>query len=64
MPYPSTSYGQATPKTALRPFLGWPAYKAGGLRPSSTPLDTPRLTLMSTTLAEEEYGVDFDSMGM
>jgi hypothetical protein len=44
MPYPSTPFGRATPKTALQPFLGWPACRAGGLRPSSTPLDTPRRT--------------------
>jgi hypothetical protein len=25
---------------------GWPTHKAGGLRPSSTPLDTPRCTSM------------------
>jgi hypothetical protein len=31
MPYPSTPYRRATPETALQPFKGWPACKAGGL---------------------------------
>jgi hypothetical protein len=44
MPDPSTPCGWATPKTALWPFRGWPAHRPGSLRPSSTPLDTPRLT--------------------
>jgi hypothetical protein len=44
IPNPSTPCGQATPETALRPFRGWPARRAGGLRPSSTPLITPRHT--------------------
>jgi hypothetical protein len=35
---------RATPDTALWPFQGWPACKAGGLRPSSTSLETPRRT--------------------
>jgi hypothetical protein len=38
MPYPSTPYGRATPETASRLFHGWQ---------SSTPLDTPRRTLMA-----------------
>jgi hypothetical protein len=29
-----------------RPFQGWPTHMAGGLQPSSTPLDTPRRTHM------------------
>jgi hypothetical protein len=33
---PSTSCGRATPETALQPFLGWPARRAGGLMLSST----------------------------
>jgi hypothetical protein len=41
MPDPSRPCGRATPETVLRPFQGWPAFWAGGLRPSSTPLDTP-----------------------
>jgi hypothetical protein len=44
MPDPSTPCGRATPETALHQFLVWPDRKAGGLRPSSTPLDTPRRT--------------------
>jgi hypothetical protein len=35
-------------KTALQPFLGWPTRRARSLRPSSTLLDTPRRTPMST----------------
>jgi hypothetical protein len=42
MPYPSTPCGQATPEMALRPFLGLLTHRAGGLRLSSTLLDTPR----------------------
>jgi hypothetical protein len=36
---PKVSSGPAmtTPETAERPFQGWPAHRAGGLRPSSTP---------------------------
>jgi hypothetical protein len=45
-PDPSTPCGQATPKTALRLFLGWPARRAGSLWPSSTLLDTQRRTPM------------------
>jgi hypothetical protein len=40
MPYPSMPCRRATPEAALRPFQGWPTRKAGGLQPSSTPLDT------------------------
>jgi hypothetical protein len=41
---PYTPCGWTTPQTALRPFGGWPAYRAGDLRPSSSPLDTPSRT--------------------
>jgi hypothetical protein len=34
----------------LRSFQGWPARRAVGLRPSSTPLDTPRRTLMDPAI--------------
>jgi hypothetical protein len=44
MPDPYTPCGRATPQTALRPFGGWPTRSAGGLRPSSFPLDTPSRT--------------------
>jgi hypothetical protein len=37
MPYPFTPCGQATPETAIQPFQGWPARRAGNLRPSSLP---------------------------
>jgi hypothetical protein len=30
-----------TPETALPPFQGWPARRAGGLQPSSTPFGKP-----------------------
>jgi hypothetical protein len=49
MPNPFTSCGRATPKTASRPFQGWPAPKAGGQRPCTTSLDTPRRTPIMTT---------------
>jgi hypothetical protein len=41
---PKVSPGPAQPD----PYMpcGWPAYRAGGLRLSSTPLDTPRCTPM------------------
>jgi len=42
MPGPATPCGRTTHETALRPFQGWLAYRVGGLRPSPTPLDTPR----------------------
>jgi hypothetical protein len=38
--------GPSYPSTPSRPFQRWPAYRAGSLWPSSTPLDTPRLTPM------------------
>jgi hypothetical protein len=47
MPNPSTPCGRATSETASWLFQGWPACRAGGLRPSSTPLDTPRRTPMT-----------------
>jgi hypothetical protein len=50
MPYLSMLCRQAIPETALRSFPGWPARKAGGLQPSSTPLDTPRRTPIVTVL--------------
>jgi hypothetical protein len=42
MPYSSMPWGQATPETALWPFQRWPSRRAGALRPSCTPYDTPR----------------------
>jgi hypothetical protein len=44
MPDPSKPCGWANPKMALQPFLGWSSRRADSLRPSSTPLDTPRRT--------------------
>jgi hypothetical protein len=41
---PSTPCGRATAERPHGRFGGWPARKADGLRPSSTPLDTPRRT--------------------
>jgi hypothetical protein len=49
MPDPSMPCGQATTETALCQFLGWPARKAGSLRPSSSLLDTTRRTPMIPT---------------
>jgi hypothetical protein len=46
MPDPSTPCGRASPETALRPFQGWPASRAGVTWPSSTHLDTPCCTPM------------------
>jgi hypothetical protein len=43
MPDPSTPCRQVTPEM----FLEWPACRAGGLQPSSTPLDTPRHTSLN-----------------
>jgi hypothetical protein len=40
MPYPSTPCGRATLETALQLFLVGPARRAGGLRLSSTPLNS------------------------
>jgi hypothetical protein len=54
MPYPSMPCGRASPETAisaLRLFQLWPACRAGGLRPSPTPLDTPRRAPMATSSA-------------
>jgi hypothetical protein len=55
MPYPSTLCGPATPETALWPFQGRSACRAGGLRPSSTPLDTPRRTPMTITGQDQTF---------
>jgi hypothetical protein len=41
MPDPSTPCAWATPEMNLQSFQRWLARKAGDLRPSSTPLDTP-----------------------
>jgi hypothetical protein len=38
MPDTFTPCRRATPEMALRPFWQWPACRAGGLQPSSTPL--------------------------
>jgi hypothetical protein len=52
IPYPPTPCGRATSETALRPFQGWPSRRAGGQRPSSTPLDTPHRTPRYVSRAE------------
>jgi hypothetical protein len=41
---------RATRETALLPFQSWSAHGAGGLRPSSSHLDSPRRTPMSCDL--------------
>jgi hypothetical protein len=58
IPDPFTPSRRATPETALGPFKGWSAHAAGGLRLSSTPLDTPRLTPM----LEIQSCLDFETM--
>jgi hypothetical protein len=42
----------------LRPFRGWPALRASGLRPSSIPLDTPRHTFLLTAC----FALSLDSL--
>jgi hypothetical protein len=42
MPDSSMPCRRANPDTASWPFLGWPTRRVGGLRPSSSLLDTPR----------------------
>jgi hypothetical protein len=56
MPDPSTPCRGATSETALWPIQGWPAHRAGGLRPSSTPLDIPRRTPMDGEGSRDERG--------
>jgi hypothetical protein len=56
-PYRSTPCGRATYKTTLQPFQRWPARRAGGLRSSSTPLDTPRRTPMPAGILEGIEGI-------
>jgi hypothetical protein len=51
MPYTFTLCGQATPEMTLRPFERWPAHRATGLGPSSTPMETPRRTPMCFSLS-------------
>jgi hypothetical protein len=50
---PSMLCGRATPETALRPFQGMTSRRPGGLRPSSTPLNSPWRTPMVTF--QEKY---------
>jgi hypothetical protein len=57
MLYPSTHYGRATPEAALWPFQGWPTHRIGCLRPSSTPLDTPRRAPMIQKQTTDETQV-------
>jgi hypothetical protein len=52
LPNLSAPYWQAMPETALWPFQGWLACKAGGLQPSFTILDTPRRTPMSVYIPD------------
>jgi hypothetical protein len=56
MPDPSTPCGRATPETALQAFRGCPARRVGGLRPSSTPLDTPCRTCLLCGTRREQGG--------
>jgi hypothetical protein len=52
MPDPYMPCGRATPQTPLRPF-------GGGLRPSSSPLDTPRRTGLNSPVVEP-YGYIYE----
>jgi hypothetical protein len=54
-PDPFTSCGWVTLEMALWLFQGWLAHTADVLRPSSTPLDTPRHTPVKTTALEDEW---------
>jgi hypothetical protein len=42
MPYMFALCRRATSETVIRLCQSWPAHRVGGLRPSFTPLDTPR----------------------
>jgi hypothetical protein len=55
MPYPSKPCGWATPETAIS---GGPSCRAGGLRLSSTPLETPRRRPMVLGLVLEIRSID------
>jgi hypothetical protein len=60
MPYPSTSCGWTTPETDSRPFRGWPALRAGHLRPFATPLDTSRCAPMIAAAVEPGINSEVD----
>jgi hypothetical protein len=49
LPYPSSPCGRATPEMALRPLQRGPARRGARLRPSSSPLVTPRYTPVDMT---------------
>jgi hypothetical protein len=53
MPYPSKPCGRATLEMALQLFQEYPTHRASSLRPSSTPLGTPRHTPMLFTLGNQ-----------
>jgi hypothetical protein len=55
MPNPSTPCGRASPETALWLFQGWPAHRAGSLRPSFTLLHTPTRASMLFMIMRERY---------
>jgi hypothetical protein len=59
MPDPSTPCGCTTSETALRPFQGWPAHRASGLRSTSTPLDTPSRAPMWKRVVRQRVGEDW-----
>jgi hypothetical protein len=54
--YPSMPCGWVTSETALHPFKGSPAHRAGGLESTSTLLDTPRRTPMEETFQVQAEG--------
>jgi hypothetical protein len=55
MTYPSIPCG-TTPETALWAFQGWTVRRAGGMRLSSTPLDTPRNRPLLFPLCCSDFG--------
>jgi hypothetical protein len=59
IPDPSMPCGRATPETNFQLFLGWPTYRAGGLRLSSTLLVIPRhmpMALYQMIVVRDTYG--------
>jgi hypothetical protein len=53
LPYRFTPCGWTNPLTILQPCQGWSTRRAGGLRSSSTPLDSPRHTPMGSETRNE-----------
>jgi hypothetical protein len=58
MPVPSTPRGRTTPEMALQPFRGWPSHRAGGLRPSSTPLAMEYAYVLLRIVRRDSWVID------